>query len=133
MSVDLVLDTSAYSHLRAGRAEVLDRLAAAAVVYLPSIVLGELEAGFRIGRRVEENRRMLEQFLEEPFTSVLSVDERVAREYGRLFAELRQAGTPIPMNDVWIAACTIEARAHLLTFDSDFARVPRLECSILSA
>jgi tRNA(fMet)-specific endonuclease VapC len=45
--------------------------------------------------------------------------------------ELRKAGTPIPTNDVWIAAITIDIGAHLLTFDSDFARVARLDCTVL--
>ncbi|MBK8998007.1 MAG: PIN domain-containing protein [Myxococcales bacterium] len=65
--------------------------------------------------------------------SVVAADERVALTYGRLFAELRAAGTPIPINDVWIAASALVAAAHLLTFDGDFARVPGLSCSVLSA
>src|SRR5262245_23314588 len=111
----LVLDTSAYSQLRAHNSDVLDRVAAAEVVYVPAIVLGELEAAFRLGRRVKENRVALEEFLAEPFTAVLPVTADVARRYGQLFAELRHAGTPLPMNDIWIAATTLEAGAHLLT------------------
>jgi hypothetical protein len=44
----------------------------------------------------------------------------VARRYGRLFADLRRAGTPIPINDIWIAATTLDCGGHLLTFDGDF-------------
>ena len=64
--------------------------------------------------------------LEEPFVSVVPVDPQVARVYGQLFCELRRAGTPIPVNDVWIAAATIAVGAHLLTFDRDFDKVDRL-------
>ena len=67
----LVLDTSAYSHLRAGHAQVLDHVTDVAVVVIPVTVLGELEAGFELGSRAQENRRVLAEFLAEPFASVL--------------------------------------------------------------
>ena len=123
----LVLDTSAYARLRARDQTVLDTVAKAETVYLPTIVLGELEAGFRLGRRAAENRAALAQFLEEPFTVVLPVTRDVAVIYGKLFSQLKTAGTPIPVNDIWIAACTLDARAHLLTFDRDFERVAGLD------
>ena len=131
--MDVVLDTSAYSHLRRGHPKVQDIVAKAATVLLPTIVLGELEAAFQLGSRTKENVATLEEFLEEPFVSTLPVSERVVRQYGALFSELRRAGTPIPVNDVWIAATTIEAGARLLTFDSDFERVKRLDRTILLA
>ena len=120
------LDTTAYAHMRRGHAGVTELIARAEIVYLPSIVLGELEAGFLLGRRTAENRTTLGEFLDEPFTAVISVDEQVARAYGRLFAELRRAGTPIPVNDIWIAAATIAMGAHLLTFDRDFDKIDNL-------
>lgn len=129
----LVLDTSAYAHMRAGTSSVHEAITEAELVLLPVIVLGELEAGFRVGRRTEENRTMLAEFLSEPFSAVLPVTAEVARIYGQLFMELRRAGTPIPTNDIWIGACTIGSGAHLLTFDADFKHLPRLDCTILAA
>ena len=70
-------------------------------------MLGELEAGFELGSRVRENRIVLAEFLEEPFVGTLPTTREVAGRYGRLFAELRRAGTPVPINDVWIAAATV--------------------------
>jgi tRNA(fMet)-specific endonuclease VapC len=128
----LVLDTSAYSHFRAGDERVLEFIGAAEIVSLPTIVLGELEAAFALGRRERENRSVLTEFLEESFVSVLPVTPAVARRYGRLFAELRRAGTPIPINDVWIAATTLDCGGHLLTFDDDFGRIVSLDCTILA-
>lgn len=128
----IVLDTSAYSHFRGNHAEVIDRIAAADLVYLPAIVLGELEAAFRLGRRTGDNRAKLEEFLHEDFVGVLPVTADVARRYGELFAELRAAGTPIPVNDIWIAAAAIDAGAELITFDTDFGRISRLERTILA-
>jgi tRNA(fMet)-specific endonuclease VapC len=129
--VRIVLDTSAYSHFRANHAEVLNRIAAADIVYLPTIVLGELEAAFRQGRRAADNRAKLEAFLQEDFVGTLPVSLDDARRYGEIFAELRAAGTPIPVNDIWIAAATIDAGAELITFDSDFDRIARLQRTIL--
>ena len=127
----LVLDTSAYPHLRAGHPRALDCAADAAVIIMPVTVLGELEAGFELGRRARENRRTLAEFLDEPFVGILDVTTETVRHYAGIFAALRRAGTPIPMNDVWIAAATLECRGHLLTFDSDYRRVGGLEYTLL--
>lgn len=127
----LVLDTSAYSHLRAGHSGVLDHMAQASVIGVPAVVLGELAAGFTLGRRAKENHSVLAEFLAEPFVSVLDVTAATARHYARIFSALRLAGTPIPLNDVWIAAVTVECGGHLLTFDTDFRRVAELEHTML--
>ena len=129
----LVLDTSAYSRFRAGHKGILDLLVRAGVTIVPATVLGELEAGFQLGNRATENRQTLNQFLEEPFVSVVDVTAVTARHYGRIFCALRLAGTPIPINDVWIAASTVECGGHLVTFDQDFRRVPDLEHTVLDA
>ena len=128
----LVLDTSAYSHLRTGHEGVLDHLVRAETVFLPTVVLGELEAAFRLETRAKENRQTLRDFLDEPFAFVLPVSEDVARKYGEIFCELRKAGTPLPINDVWIAATAIVSGARLITFDSDFERIAKLDCIRLS-
>jgi predicted nucleic acid-binding protein len=129
----ILIDTSAYSRLRGGDPRVLDRMAAATLVLLPTIVLGELEAGFLLGSRATENRRSLAELLAEPFVQVVAVDEGVARQYGAVFAQLRRDGTPIPTNDIWIAAAAIERAATLITFDTHFDRVRGLACEILAA
>ncbi len=129
----LVLDTSAYSRFRAGHTGVLNLLARAAVVIVPAVVLGELEAGFQLGKRTEENRRALSEFLDEPFVSVVDITAVTGRHYGKIFCALRLAGTPIPINDVWIAATTVECGGHLVTFDHDFRRVPELEHTLLDS
>ena len=127
----LVLDTSAYSRLRVGHPDVLDWLAGVHLVHVPTIVLGELRAGFLLGQRVRENEQVLAEFLAEPFVEIASVDGDVALRYGEIFAALRRAGTPIPTNDMWIAAVTLATGGHLLTFDGDFARVPGLPHTLL--
>lgn len=123
----VMLDTSAYSHLRRRESRVLEAVARAEVVFLSTTVIGELEAGFRVGSRYLENIRALEDFLEEPYVQVVDVTGDVARRYGEVFAGLRAAGTPVPINDVWIAAAALTRDVHLLTFDEDFDRIQGLQ------
>ena len=115
----LALDTSAYARLRAGDERVHDLIASA--------VLGELYGAFELGLHGRANRVALAEFLEEPFVKILPVSAEVARQYGRVYAALRRVGTPIPVNDIWIAAAAIDQGACLLTFDRDFDRVAGLD------
>lgn len=128
----VVLDTSAYSRFRGGNDEVIDWIAGASIVYVPAIVLGELHAGFALGSRSVENETILAEFLAEPFVEVFDVDSDVARRYGETFAMLRRAGTPIPTNDIWIAATTFTTGGHLVTFDANFQRCPGLPHTLLA-
>lgn len=90
---------------------------------------GELEAGFALGRRTAENQVVLSEFPAEPGVKALQMTVTTAR----FFARLRLAGTPIPVNDIWIAAAVMECRGRLLTFDPDFSRIPGLEHTLLTA
>ena len=132
-SPHLALDTSTYSHLRRRHSVVLEWLATADLVEISVTVLGELEGGFRLGTRYQENAATLADFLAEPFMRVQTITPGVSRCYGQLFAELRRSGTPIPVNDIWIAAGAIDSRAHLVTFDRHFANVQGLDCTILES
>jgi predicted nucleic acid-binding protein len=129
----LVLDTSAYSLLRRGDERVLDLVAVAEIVVVPVPVLGELEAGFELGGRQRENRAALADFLAEPFVTVHNPSADTARRYGELFARLRRAGTPVPINDLWIAAACIDCGGHLLTLDRHFERITGLTVTVLGA
>lgn len=127
----LALDTSAYSRLRAGDIRVRDFIAEADSVLMPAPVLGELHGAFELGSRGRENRVALTEFLAEPFIHITPVSASVARHYGRVFAALRRTGTPVPANDMWIAACAIDQGACLLTFDHDFDRIAALDRIVL--
>ena len=127
----LVLDTSAYSRFRSGDSRVHDLIAEADVIIIPTTVLGELYGAFEVGSRARANHVDLRDFLDEPFVTVAPVTEAVARQYGRVYAALRTAGTPIPVNDMWIAASAIDQGSCLLTFDTDFERVGGLDRIVL--
>ena len=131
MARRIVLDTSAYSYLRKGHAVTVELVAEASHVEVPATVLGELHAAFRRGRRESANLAALRRFLAQAFVSVRPADAEVARRYGAIFATLRSAGTSISIHDVWIAAAAMTSGADLLTFDSDFERVPGLAHTLL--
>ncbi|MBI3401117.1 MAG: PIN domain-containing protein [Acidobacteria bacterium] len=76
---------------------------------------------------------MLDDFIAEPFVDVLDATPSVARHYGRVFSTLKRAGTPLPTNDIWIAAATIDCGGTLLTFDRDFERISGMDRMVLQA
>ncbi len=129
----IVLDTSAYSHMRAAHARVIQLVACAEAVLIPVTVLGELEGAFQLGRRTRENLSVLADFLSEPFVAILPATVDVARRYGLVYAQLRRAGTPIPVNDIWISAATLDCGGRLVTFDRHFEKVEGLDCLILDS
>lgn len=122
----VLLDTSAYTHLALGEESVLDALGEADVVFMSIFVLGELYAGFRGGRSEEKNRAGLRELLASPTVKLLFATDETAEVFGSLKDALRRQGTPIPINDVWIAAHALEAGATLLTFDAHFRHVKGL-------
>lgn len=122
----ICLDTCAYSRLGLQPAELINCIDEAESVYVSSIVLGELFAGFSLGKREKENRDALIRFLDLPAVEVISIDAVIADRYGLLIKMLRKQGTPIPTNDIWIAATAFETGSRLVTYDSHFSCVPGL-------
>jgi tRNA(fMet)-specific endonuclease VapC len=125
------LDTSAYSHFKRGDPSAIEAVSSARIVYMPVILLGELRTGFRLGGHPRRNEKELRRFLDHPVVSVLDVDDEAASHYARLMELLRTAGTPLPTNDVWIAALAAREGATVLTFDAHFEVVPGLGVHIL--
>lgn len=122
----LCLDTSAYSNFRRGNEKVAALLDRAELVGVPTIALGELHTGFLLGVKRQRNEAELDAFLENPVVQVLPVDSETSRHYAEIVAELRDAGTPVPTNDVWIAATAARNGATVLTCDQHFERIGRV-------
>lgn len=120
------LDTSAYSNFRRGNEELALLLDRAESVGVPTIVLGELRTGFLLGRRQEQNESELAAFLDHPVVEVLEVDSETSRRYAEIVAELREAGTPVPTNDIWIAAVAARNGTTVLACDDHFRRIARV-------
>lgn len=122
----VALDTNRYSDLAKGDAEILRIAETAESLHLPFVVLAELRAGFRGGSRAQKNERGLIRFLQKPSVEILWPTEDTTRIWAGLFLQLREAGTPIPQNDIWIAALILERDLVLATRDAHFRKLPQL-------
>lgn len=129
----LIIDTSAYAAFKRGHPDATDAIRGARSILLPAIVLGELLAGFEVGRNRQKNRAELKEFQNSSRVSLVWVTNETAERYARIYAYLRGAGKPIPTNDLWIASSTMEHGAILLTLDAHFLNVPQIVVTHISS
>lgn len=122
----LALDTSAYSAFMRGHRGVVASIAGARDVAVCTTVIGELLAGFRAGGHESRNRGELARFLRSPRVRFFPLGEETAETYAVILHGLRQAGRPIPTNDLWIAASAMENGYPLLTLDAHFLEIPQI-------
>lgn len=122
----VLLDTSGYSAMVRGHALVAEEVRVATEIAVTPTVLGELYVGFAGGRHARRNGATLRAFLASPRVVLYPVDDETAERYAIIFRALRSAGTPIPINDVWIAASAMQHGHAVVTTDADFARIPQI-------
>ena len=122
----LALDTNRYTDLCRGNSQVVERVEAADAVWLPFIVVGELRAGFAVGTQGPRNEAVLRRFLLKPGVGVLYADEQTTHHYATVYRQLRKQGTPIPTNDMWIAALVLQHSLTLYDRDAHFDTLPQL-------
>ena len=126
MALTLALDTNRYVDFARNDPTARAVVERADRVYLPFVVLGELRAGFLASARAASNESTLTEFLRSAHVDVLWADEATTREFALLMVQLKQGGTPLPTNDVWIAALCLQHDAPLFTRDRHFDAIPRL-------
>jgi tRNA(fMet)-specific endonuclease VapC len=124
--VRVALDTNRYVDLCNGVGETKTILAQAEAVVLPFIVLAELRAGFAHGKRQEWNEHALRRFLLKDGVKVFFADDQTTHHYAALFRQLRKQGTPMPTNDIWIAALVQQHNLVLHSRDRHFDHLPQL-------
>ena len=122
----LLVDTSAYSAFMRGHGGIKAALQEADEIFVNSVVLGELRAGFIRGRRRRKNDDELDRLLASPRVKLLDVTEETAERYAVILNSLWQAGTPIPTNDIWIAASSMEHGLELVTTDVHYEKVAQV-------
>ncbi|MBI2998271.1 MAG: type II toxin-antitoxin system VapC family toxin [Deltaproteobacteria bacterium] len=122
----LLLDTSGYSAFMRGHSEVQGALREADEICFSPVILGELLAGFFRGRRRKKNESELKTFLESPRVKIFDVNSETAERYAVILNSLWKAGTPIPTNDIWIAATAMQHGLHLLTTDAHYQKVSQI-------
>lgn len=122
----LALDTNRYTDLCKGNLSVVEMVELADEVWVPFIVLGELRAGFAVGSQGPRNEAVLRRFLLKSRVGVLYADEQTTHHYAALYRQLRKQGTPIPTNDMWIAALALQYSLVLFARDIHFDVLPQL-------
>ena len=122
----VALDTSRYVDLCKGVSGTVALLEEAEAVLLPFVVLGELRAGFAQGRRQAENERALRRFLLKDGVHVLFADDQTTHHYASVFRQLRSQGTPIPADDMWLAALVLQHNLVLHARDKHFDHLPQI-------
>lgn len=122
----ILLDTSGYSAFMRGHEKIGRVLQGAEEIYLSATILGELLAGFRRGEYRQKNEAELETFSSSPRVQVLDVDRETAERYAVILDGLRRSGTPIPTNDIWIAATAMQHGLRLVTTDRHYRHAAQL-------
>ena len=122
----LHIDTNIYSRAMVGDPEVARILRLSDRIYISAVVIGELLSGFKTGTRERRNREQLFRFLDSPRVTIVNIGAGTADHYSSIYMELRKAGTPVPSNDMWIAAAAMESGSYLFSMDKHFDQVPGL-------
>ncbi len=122
----IAIDTNRLTDLFRGDSALANFLGACDEVWVPLVVLAEIKAGFYGGTRQPANERLLQLFLAKPTVRILYAGRETAEQYARIFVQLKRAGTPVPDNDLWIAAMALEHDLTLVTRDGHFNEIPQL-------
>ena len=122
----ILVDSNCYQDFCEGAPQAVHVIRRAAEIMIPFIVLGELRAGFACGTRSYKNEQTLTRFLNSSRVKQLFADEDTTHQYARLFKQLRKQGTPIPTNDLWIAALALQHDLLLFTRDKHFDHLPQV-------
>jgi tRNA(fMet)-specific endonuclease VapC len=126
VAVRLALDTNRYTDLCRGHVSAVEAIERADEVWLPFIVVGQLRAGFAVGTQGPHNEAVLRRFLLKSHVGVLYADDQTTHHYAVLYRQLRKQGTPIPTNDMWIAALVLQHSLALFARDTHFDALPQL-------
>jgi len=122
----VALDTNRYIDLCRGVAETVNVVEEAEAVLLPFVVLAELRAGFAYGQRQADNERVLRRFLLKDGVQTLFPDDQTTHHYASVFRQLRIQGTPMPTNDMWLAALALQHNLVLHARDKHFDALPQI-------
>jgi tRNA(fMet)-specific endonuclease VapC len=120
-----LLDTNIVIEVFDGNKEIADKINKLSEFYLPVIALGELYTGVNRVSNKAKHLKKLNSFLS--LCTVLNTDSATAQYYGETIAKLYKKGTPLPINDVWIAAIALQHNLTLVTRDKHFYAIEDLK------
>jgi tRNA(fMet)-specific endonuclease VapC len=122
----IIIDTSAYAAFLKGHPGIKLSIQRADEISVSPVVLGELLSGFMMGKNERRNRSILRDFISSARVNLLEIDEETSERYAVILYHLRTKGTPIPTNDLWIAASAMQYGLKLLTTDRHYTEVPQI-------
>jgi tRNA(fMet)-specific endonuclease VapC len=126
MGLKIAIDTNRYVDFCRGEETAVDYFRKASQIYMPFVSLAELRAGFLCGTKAFQNEKILIKFLASSRVETLYADNQTTHHYARLFSQLRKQGTPIPTNDIWIAALVLQYNLILFARDQHFDNLPQI-------
>ena len=121
----LALDTNSAIALLNSHKETFDIIAGFDTICLPVTVCGELIFGAKNSRLNVKNEARYVAFIQS--CALLDINLVVANTYAAIRLDLKKKGTPIPENDIWIAATCLSNNIPLLTYDKHFQNIRHLK------
>ena len=119
----VLFDTNAYAAFKRGDVSIKAIVQHVEVIGISPIVLGELISGFDAGTRAKQNREELKIFLQSSRVHIYPITSDTAQFYSQVYLSLKAKGSPIPTNDMWIAAQALEQGCLVCTYDKHFAAI----------
>jgi tRNA(fMet)-specific endonuclease VapC len=113
-----ILDSNIVIDLFRNDLHTIEKVKNISRVYIPVIVLGELYYGANLSNQLNKRLKEIEGFSVKVI--LLDCTKETAKIYGEIKAYLRNKGTKIPENDIWIAAIARQHKLTLLTNDKHF-------------
>ena len=114
------IDSSAYIEMEHGSKAVSDLLARCEEIIIPAATLAELLEGNGYRDSVGKANVALNNFLDMENVRFVPAGHSIAYRYAQISRSLRRRGTPVPPNDIWIAATAFETGACVLSYDRHF-------------
>ena len=121
-----LVDTNRYSDFAKGQPDVVELFASADRIFMPFVVIAELRAGFRCGTIARQNEQVLTKFLKNRRVEILFADDMTTQVYADIYSQLRAQETPVPTNDIWIAALALQHSLPLCSRDEHFDHLKQL-------
>ena len=124
----LVLDTNVLIRFLERGGDYAETFSRFDRLLIPAAVDGEYRAGIDAATNSGQRRqKAYDALLGSSAVEYVPVDCEVSAKYAKVFRQLQERGTPIPQNDVWIAATALVRHAPLCTLDDHFKNVESLE------
>ncbi len=128
MNGNFILDTNIVIALFGNDVGVIEKISGVKGIFIPAIVVGELFYGAFNSGKPEQNSHKISDFLSE--VKVLNCDQETGRFYGKIKKELKDKGRPIPENDIWIIALSMQHKIPVVSRDIHFKNVDHLDLVI---